>query len=759
MTQALPEDVVFRPEPRTVAGSHLTDFRQFWASATGRQTLEPAALDRSMVEDFRTFWKLLLEWSPLTVEGDREPICVGDDVETAEFFPRLRLNYVENLLREIPAAEDKVALIAHHENGADVTLTRSELRQHVSAVAQALQQRGVLPGDRVVAVSGNIEQLVIVGLAATGLGATLSTVAPELGTPALLARCQQLEPQYLLYFAADPASPPGHAVPSRLSELVSGLSTLKAVVLLDPAGHGPVPPRVETWSYEDLVTREARTPVVRTWPRFPFSHPLWILFSSGTTGAPKCLVHTAGGSLLEHYKEHTLHGDLGENDVLFFQTSPAWMMWNWLISALMTGAAIVLNDAPVTGPGSLWSVVEHTHATVFGTGPTYLQFCRTAGYEPAKAHELSALRSVMSTGSVLYADQFDWVRQHVGDLPLQSISGGTDIVGCFLLGNPLLPVRRGRLQSRSLGLDVRVENSDPVTGIGELICANPFPSRPSGLLDDASGQRFHAEYFAENPGVWTHGDLVEIDEDGSARIHGRSDGVMNINGVRIAPGEIYSLLTDFPEIQSGLAIEQRLERGSEQSRMVLLVVLREGDVLDDTLETRIREHIGHSAGGLYVPDLVAAVPDIPRTYSGKDSERAARDVLNGKSLGNRQALRNPESLEAIQDAVEMADRVLRQRKHAERDVLLTSDHQDLATDLAGVFSMVLGTHADVDENFFDLGGTSLQIVYLSRAIQTHLGFDIPLSAVFSASTPRKLSEFILAEDAVQSRPAREASRG
>jgi len=333
---------------------------------------------------------------------------------------------------------------------------------------------------------------------------------------------------------------PGIPIAARLAEVAAGLPSLTAIIALDD-GVLPDGLAAPVYRLSDLIGGDFAGDFV--WQRYPFNHPLFILFSSGTMGPPKCIVHGAGGTLLEHLKEHRLHCDLRAGDKLFFQTSCGWMMWNWQLSALASGAELVLYDGPLEGPETLWQIVGEEDVTVFGTSPAYLQFCQGAGFAPGREFELRALRSVLSTGSILYPHQYDWVSDQVKALPLQSISGGTDIVGCFVLGNPNLPVHRGQAQCRSLGLDVReLPPADaPTATIGELICANPFPSRPVGLYGDTDASRFHDAYFSQNPGVWTHGDLVEFIPQGGAILHGRSDGILNVRGIRIGPAEIYRI--------------------------------------------------------------------------------------------------------------------------------------------------------------------------------------------------------------------------
>jgi acetoacetyl-CoA synthetase len=641
-------EVYYRPDAEAIARSQLTDFTRFAEARLGRPLADPLALHRFSVEDFRRFWALFLEWSGLRVEGEAEPVCRGDEVETAAFFPGLRVGYAENLLRARDAAEDaRVALVACAEDGSAVRLTRAELRERVARTAAGLRALGLQPGDRVVAIGRNTAESVVACLAATGLGAVWSSTTPDLGTEAMLNRFRQLEPVLLFAHTEYPYQGLRRSVADRVGEVAAALPSLRHFVQLAegeaPAGLAlPIRPLAEIDG--PPLDDDA-------WPRLPFNHPLFILFSSGTTGVPKCIVHGVGGTLLEHVKEHRLHSDFGPADRLYFHTSTGWMMWNWQLTALASGTAIVLYDGSVSHPhdDALWRLVADEGVTVFGTSPAYLQYCRDAGIVPRERVDLGRLRAMQSTGSILFDNHYDWVRENVKPLPLQSISGGTDIIGCFVLGHPNLPVYRGESQSLSLGYDVRaLAPADAAAGgAGELVCARPFPSRPLGLFGDPDGRRFHDAYFSQNAGVWTHGDYVEISERGTARILGRSDGVLNVRGIRIGPAEIYHVLQDFPEIAEAMAVEQQAPQEPGGTRLVLLVVLRGGAALDRPLTLRIKKELSRRASSAHVPAVIAQVPELPTTFSNKRSEKAARDVLNGRAATNVGALKNPDCLEVI----------------------------------------------------------------------------------------------------------------
>lgn len=656
-----PEPVpVFTPSHEAAARSQMAAFLAFCARETGNTFAGWNAFHRWSAACWPDFWRLFLQWSAPAVEGDCEPACVGEAVETATFFPNLLLSYAENLLRPLPGGDDgAVALVARDESGRRAEWTRAALRARVEAAARALRARGVGPGDHVAAIARNDDAAVVACLAATGLGATWSSIGPDQGVDGVLARFRQLDPCLLFAVGSRPYQGQANPLRERLEAVVAGLPSVRALVSLDgdAAALTGLGHTVETLAGLESA---GASPEPFDWPHVPFNHPLFVMFSSGTTGMPKCIVHGVGGTLLEHLKEQRLHSDLQAGDRLLFTTSCGWMMWNWQLSALAAGATVVAYDGSPTHPtpDALWRVVAEEGVTVFGTSPAFLQFSRDAGIVPRERADLSRLRAVQSTGSVLAERHYDWVRDHVGDVPLQSISGGTDILGCFVLGNPLLPVHRGESQSVSLAMDVRsLKAADaPEDATGELVCANPFPSRPLYFHNDPDGSRFHGAYFAQNEGLWTHGDFVQLTPHGGARILGRSDGVMNIRGIRIGPAEIYAVLADFPEVRTPMAVEQQASEEAGGSRLVLLLVMADGVPLDRPLVLRIKKEISRRASMAHVPAVVVAVDDLPTTHSGKLSERAARDAVNGRVPANLSALRNPGCLDVLRAHPELGGR-------------------------------------------------------------------------------------------------------
>ena len=639
---------LWRPSPEQLAEANMTAFMEEASRRTGLAFDSYEALWQWSVEDLEGFWSLV--WDFGGVEGDKgERVGVDlDRMPGARWFPEARLNYAENLLRR---RDEGDALVFWGEDRVKRRLSHAALYDAVSRCRQGLMAAGVAEGDRVAGFLPNMPEAVIAMLAASSLGAIWSSASPDFGVDGVIDRFGQIEPKVL--FCVDGYYYNGKTIDcmEKNAEVVHRLPTLQRCVVVPYVGDGHSTgeiARAATW--ETFVA--PFVPGEIQFRRTAFGHPLFIMFSSGTTGVPKCIVHSAGGTLLQHLKEHRLHGDIRENDRLFYFTTCGWMMWNWLVSGLASGATLLLYDGSpfAAGKGILFDLADAEGMTQFGTSAKFIEACGKFGLEPAESHRLERLRALFSTGSPLSPEGFDYVYTRVKpDLLLASISGGTDIISCFALGCPTLPVWRGELQCRGLGMAVDVfdEEGNLVRGEkGELVCTRPFPSMPVGFWNDPDGRKYRGAYFERFEGIWCHGDFVEITPHCGMIIYGRSDATLNPGGVRIGTAEIYRQVERIEEVLESIVIGQPWEN---DVRVVLFVKLRDGLTLDDALAARIKEQIRAKTTPRHVPARVIQVADIPRTKSGKIVELAVREVVQGREVKNRESLANPEALELYRD--------------------------------------------------------------------------------------------------------------
>ena len=652
---------LWTPSPERIAAANVTAFRLAAEQRWKVSLPDYEALHAWSVEHPEPFWTSVWEGDGVGggVIGTRgERVLVdGHKMPGARWFPDARLNFAQNLLRSRDAHD---AIVFWGEERVKNRLSHGELYRAVAHFAAALKEQGVVAGDRVAAYMPNLPETVVAMLAAASLGAIFTSASPDFGVQGVLDRFGQTEPKVLV--ACDGYYYGGKTVDvlGKLGEIVAQLPSVKRVVVV-PYVHrehdlSHVP---HARLYADFVAPFHFVDDIE-FAQLPFDHPLYIMYSSGTTGVPKCIVHCAGGALLQHLKEHKLHGDVKPGDRVFYFTTCGWMMWNWLVSALAAEATLLLYDgSPFAGDNQiLFDYADAEAMTHFGTSAKVLDAAAKFGLKPRETHKLDTVRAMMSTGSPLVPEGFDYVYRDIkADLQLSSISGGTDIISCFVLGSPVLPVWRGEIQCRGLGMAVDVWDDDgrPVRGEkGELVCAKPFPVMPIGFWNDADGSKYHAAYFDRFPNVWCHGDFCEITAHGGLVIYGRSDATLNPGGVRIGTAEIYRQVEKLHEVVESLVIGQDWPpQNPSDVRVVLFVKLREGLVLDDDLTKRIRQAIRDNTTPRHVPAKVLQVADIPRTKSGKIVELAVRNVVHGRPVKNQEALANPEALAHFRDRAEL----------------------------------------------------------------------------------------------------------
>ncbi len=631
---------------------HGTQMHAFMHRVSGKYGIAPGfpAMHAWSVDHREDFWREMFDFAGIVTTTTSDRVTTGEGMLGTNWFPQTQLNFAAHLLR---FDDGRVAIAAEDERGRTRSITYRQLRGEVARCAAAMRAAGVTRGDRVAGFLPNIPEAVVAMLAAASIGAMWSSCSPDFGISGVLDRFGQIEPKLLI--AADGYTYNGKPIDTleRVRGIVERIPSIERVVVvafLDESPNLSAVPAATLWSaFLETDAADESAPLEPTFESLPFDHPLYIMYSSGTTGVPKCIVHGSGGTLLQHMKELMLHCDLRRDDAIFYFTTCGWMMWNWLVSSLGVGATVVLYEgSPLhPDPDHLWRMTDRLGITVFGTSPKYLSACENLGLTPGKTHDLSRLRAVLSTGSPLTVENFQWVYNNIKtDLQLSSICGGTDIISCFMLGNPILPVYAGEIQSIGLGMDVRAlgENGQPVIGRkGELVCCQPFPSQPTGFWNDPDGSKYRGAYFDHFPGIWRHGDFVEITERGGVIVYGRSDATLNPGGVRIGTAEIYRQVEGLDEVIDSVVVGKRT--ADEDVEVCLFVVLREGLTLDETLTKAIKTRIAAGASKRHVPRYVAQVSAVPYTISGKKVELAVARMIHGEDVPNRDALANPEALE------------------------------------------------------------------------------------------------------------------
>lgn len=640
--------VVWIPSQDQILNSNLKKFTEFVEENTGKHFKSYDELHHFSISN-PEFWRFIIEFCK--VEGEwNGPIYEGENIFSAQWFPQSKLNFAENMLKN---RSDDEALIFRCEDRISKTLSFAELYNQVSKTAQHLKELGVTKGDRVAGFLPNFAGSIVAMLATASVGAIWSSCSPDFGEQGVIDRFGQIEPKVLFCVDGYFYNGKTHNCLDKIKSFTARLPSLKQVVIFDYASLSNIIIN-NSISYQEIL--ENYEAIEIGFERVGFDHPLYIMYSSGTTGVPKCIVHGHGGTLVQHLKEHQLQTNISSGDRVFYFTTCSWMMWNWLVSALGTGATIMLYDGSPTYPDNtvLWQFADEEEFSHFGTSAKYIETLMKDDVNPSAIFKLSNLKVICSTGSPLSAECYDYIYNNVGYVHLASISGGTDIVSCFVLGVPNIPVRRGEIQGAGLGMAVEIwDDSGRVNRgeRGELVCTKPFPSRPVKFWNDIDGKKYHAAYFDRFEGVWAHGDFAEQTPDGGYIIYGRSDATLNPGGVRIGTAEIYRQVDRVKEVLESIVIGQIWE---SDTRIVLFVKLREGINLTETLADTIKKLIKNNCTSRHVPSKILQVEDIPRTKSGKIVEIPVRDIVHGREVKNKEALANPEALDYFKDRPELA---------------------------------------------------------------------------------------------------------
>ena len=605
------------------------------------------------VNNISQFWENTLDYSDIVYSGTYDRVIDNLKIKPGvKWFPGISLNFAENLLKY---RDDKTAIISKIENHPQRKITYHQLFVEVEKLAAALRDLGVTRGDRVAGFLPNIPEAIIATLATASIGAIWSSSSPDFGIKSVTDRFSQIKPKIIFSASAYLYNGKSYSSIEKLQKIIKQLPTIQTVVIIDYLNTGPDLSKIpNSIDYETLLSND---PDPIDFEQVAFDHPLYVLYTSGTTGLPKSIVHGTGGTLVQHKKEFLLHCDVDREDVVFYYTTCGWMMWNWLVSFLSTGATIVLYDGSPfhPDPKAMWNMIDELGITIFGTSAKFIDACKNNDLSPKTFSHLSTLRTILSTGSPLVDESFDYVYEHVKpSVQLGSISGGTDLISCFALSSPVLPVYRGELQCRGLGMDVDAfdENGNSVRNKkGELVCKSPFPSMPVFFWNDDSGDKYRKAYFDKFPSVWAHGDFIEINERGGLKIFGRSDATLNPGGVRIGTAEIYRVVEAFNEVGDSLVIGQEW-KGDQ--RMILFLKLSDSYEINDNLIQKIKQSIRAACSPRHVPEIILPTEDIPYTISGKKVEIAVKKIIDGEDVVNRDALANPESLDLYISIPELA---------------------------------------------------------------------------------------------------------